>query len=290
MERIVQISGRSVGANHPCLVVAEIGQNHNGDLDRAFAMIHDAQAAGADLVKFQKRTPALCVPLAQQERIRETPWGAMTYLAYRERLEFDTEEFTKIDSHCRDLGIPWFASPWDLPSLEFLLAFDPPCLKVASACLTDLELLEAMRRSGKPIIASTGMSTIGQIRRAVEALGPDRLVLLHCTSTYPCAKEELNLRAVQSLRERYGVPVGYSGHHQGIWDGFAAAVLGACVVEKHFTLDRSAWGTDQAASLEPAGLARMVRYIRNWEAARGDGVKVVYDSERAVMARLRRVP
>lgn len=272
------------------MLVAEIGANHNGDLGTAFGMVQSARAAGADVVKFQKRTVDLCVPESQRAAERETPWGRMTYLDYRRRLEFGPSEYDEINRLCRQRGVDWTASVWDEPSLAFLLRYDPPWIKIPSACLTDIPLLEACRRSGKPVVASTGMSTPAQIKRAVEALGPTRLVLLHCTSTYPCPTEELNLRAITTLRERFLVPVGYSGHHPGIWDGLCAAVVGACVVEKHVTLDRTAFGTDQAASLEPAGFARMARYIRNWEVARGDGVKTVYESELSVLAKLRRVP
>lgn len=288
--RICQIGNRLVGDGYPCLVVAELGQNHNGDLVTALEMIRKAKDSGADLVKLQFRTPSLCIPEEEKTKIRQTPWGEMTYLRYRERLELGPIDVDAINAECHRLGLAWFASPWDLPSLELLLRYDPPCLKVASACLTDLELLEAMRRSSKPVIASTGMSTLDQIDRAVGILGPDRLILLWCTSTYPCSTEELNLAGIGVFRKRFRCPVGYSGHHPGIWDGLCAAVLGAAVVEKHFTLDRTSFGTDQAASLEPAGFARMVRYIRQWETARGDGIKRVYDSERPVMARLRRRP
>lgn len=289
MPPFVEILGQRLGGTAPCLIVAELGANHNGDLGTAIEMMRQAKAAGANLAKFQMRTPRLSIPQAQQDQLRETPWGPMSYLQYRERLEFTQPQWDDLADMARGI-LPWFASPWDLPSLERLLRYDPPCLKVASACLTDLELLTAMRHTGKPIIASTGMSDEAQITRAVSILGPDRLILLHCTSTYPAPANELNLQVMPWLRERFHVPVGFSGHHQGIWDGLCAAVMGACVVEKHFTLDRTAFGTDQAASLEPGGFARMARYIRRWETARGDGIKRVYDSERPVMARLRRVP
>jgi len=290
MPEYVQLGSRRVGPGEPCLIVAEIGTNHNGDVASALRMIQAAKDAGADVVKFQKRTVELCIPPDQQTQERDTPWGRLSYLDYRRRLEFGEAEYDGIAEFCQKIGLTWTASVWDEPSLQFLLTYDPPWIKIPSACLTDIPLLEACRRAGRPVVASTGMSTEAQIKRAVVALGPDRLILLHCTSTYPCAKEELNLSVMGWLRERFRVPVGFSGHHQGIWDGLCAAVLGACVVEKHFTLDRASFGTDQAASLEPAGFARMVRYIRNWEVARGDGVKRVYDSERPILAKLRRVP
>lgn len=290
MPNHVELGGRRVGPGEPCLIVAEIGQNHNGDLVTALEMILKARESGADVVKFQKRTLEVCIPPDQRDQIRATPWGSLSYWEYRNRLEFQEDQYDSIRQFCLEQSIPWTASVWDEPSLAFLLRYDPPWIKIPSACLTDIQLLEACRRSGKPVVASTGMSTPAQITRAVLSLGPDRLVLLHCTSTYPCQIEELNLLTIGTLRERFRVPVGYSGHHSGIWDGLCAAVLGACVIEKHFTLDRSGFGTDQAASLEPAGFARMARYIRNWEAARGDGVKKVYASELPILAKLRRVP
>lgn len=286
----VQLGGRRVGFGESCLLVAELGANHTGNVETALRMIQVAKEAGADVVKFQKRTVDLCIPPEQQGVQRETPWGRMSYLDYRRRLEFGQYEYQAIADVCKLLRVEWTASVWDEPSLVFLLQYDPPWIKIPSACLTDIPLLEACRHSGRPVVASTGMSTIPQIRRAVLALGPDRLVLLQCTSTYPCEAAELNLAAIVTLRNRFRLPVGYSGHHPGIWDGLCAAVLGACVVEKHFTLDRTAFGTDQAASLEPAGFARMARYIRNWEMAEGDGVKLVYDSEQPILAKLRRVP
>ena len=289
MPEYVQLGSRRVGPSEPCLIVAEIGANHNGDVATALRMIRAARDAGADVVKFQKRTVELCIPPEQHTQERDTPWGRMTYLDYRRRLEFGEAEYNSIAELCQMIGVAWTASVWDEPSLAFLLTYDPPWIKVPSACLTDISLLEACRRSGKPVVASTGMSTLAQIKRAVITLGPDRLVLLHCTSTYPCLKEELNLSAIGTLREQFRVPVGYSGHHSGIWDGLCAAVLGACMVEKHFCLDRSSWGSDQSTSLEPSGFARMVRYIRNWETSRGDGVKRIYDSELPVLKRLRRV-
>lgn len=290
MPEHVNLGDHRVGSGEPCLLVAELAANHNGDINTALRMIQAAKDAGANVIKFQKRTVELCIPPNQQAEERDTPWGRMSYLDYRRRLEFGECEYQAIADVCHLLNMPWTASVWDESSLEFLLGFNPPWIKIPSACLTDIALLEACRRSGKPIVASTGMSTMAQIHRAVMALGPDRLVLLHCTSTYPCATDELNLSAIATLRERFCLPTGYSGHHPGIWDGLCAAVLGACVVEKHFTLDRAAFGTDQAASLEPAGFARMVRYIRNWEQARGDGIKRVYDSEQPILAKLRRVP
>jgi sialic acid synthase SpsE len=213
----------------------------------------------------------------------------MTYLEYKERIEFGVEEFTAIDTHCRDAGIVWFASPWDVPSVEFLESFNTPVFKVASACLTDDDLLRAVRATGKPVIMSTGMSTLEEIDHAVSLLDREHLILGQATSTYPCKPEELNLRAIQSLRERYGVPVGYSGHETGLQTTVATVALGAVFIERHITLDRSMWGTDHAASVEPQGLSRLVRDIRTIEKALGDGNKRLYDSEVSIKKKLRRV-
>jgi N-acetylneuraminate synthase len=211
-------------------------------------------------------------------------------MEYRRRVEFGAEEYREIDRYARDHRMPWFASCWDVPSVDFMAAFDPPCFKIASAVLTDDALLRRHRAAGKPLVVSTGMSTIEQIDHAVEVLGKEDLILLHCTSTYPAKIEELNLLAIPALRKRYGVPVGYSGHEVGLAPSLAAAVLGACFVERHITLDRAMWGSDQAASVEPHGFARLVRDIHGTRTAMGDGVKRVYESEKPLIKRLRRIP
>lgn len=285
----VQIGDRWVGDGEPCYIVAEVGINHNGDVDIARQLIATAQRYGCDAVKFQKRTPEVCVPLEQRSVMRETPWGIMTYLEYRHRMEFDRDGYTEIDCYSRKQGLAWFASCWDEASVDFIEQFDPPCYKIASACLTDDALLRHHRRYGRPIILSTGMSTVEQIDHAVDVLGTGDLILMHSTSSYPAKFEELNLRCIGLLRERYGVPVGYSGHEVGLVPTVAAAVLGACMVERHVTLDRAMWGSDQAASIEPPGLQRLVRDIRAVETSLGDGVKRVYESELPLIQRLRRV-
>jgi N-acetylneuraminate synthase len=284
----VSFGNRSVGAGQPVYVVADVGINHNGDVDLAKRLIDAAAAAGCDAVKFQKRTPELSTPPAQRDVPRETPWGVLPYIEYRSRLELGESDYRAIDAHCRELGIDWFASCWDEPSVDLIAAFDRPVYKIASPCLTDDELLRYHRRLGKPLILSTGMSSLEEIDHAVEVLGRDELVLLQCTSTYPAAVEELNLRAVATLAERFGVPVGYSGHEVGLAPSVAAVAVGACLVERHITLDRAMWGSDQAASVEPQGMARLVRDIRVVEAALSDGVKRVYDSELAKREQLRR--
>jgi N-acetylneuraminate synthase len=288
--RLRRLGDRQVGPGEPVYVIGEIGINHNGELANAIALIDAAKAAGMDAVKFQKRTPEICTPRDQWDIERDTPWGRMTYIEYRHRVEFGEQEYRTIDEYCREVGIDWFASPWDVPSVEFLNQFNPPAHKIASASLTDDELLRAARASGRTVILSTGMSTPDQIRHAVEVLGSRNVVLLHANSTYPAPPEQLNLRVINSLMAGYpNVPVGYSGHEVGLQSTLAAVALGACMIERHITLDRAMWGSDQSASVEPEGMRRLVRDIRVLEAALGDGVKKVYPGELAAMKKLRRV-
>ncbi len=288
--RLRRLGDRLLGPGHPVYVVGEIGINHNGELKNALALIDIARDAGLDAVKFQKRTPEVCTPRDQWDIERDTPWGRMTYIDYRHRVEFGEAEYRVIDEHCREVGIDWFASPWDVESVDFLSAFNVPAHKVASACLTDDQLLRALRATGKTVILSTGMSTPEQIRHAVEVLGSRNIVLCHATSTYPAAPAELNLRMINTLMTEYpNVPIGYSGHETGLQTTVAAVALGAVMVERHITLDRAMWGSDQAASVEPGGLSRLVRDIRVVEDALGDGVKRIYPGELTAMKKLRRV-
>jgi N-acetylneuraminate synthase len=289
MTREMTLGNRKVGDGHPTYVVAEIGINHNGDLDIAKKLILAAKASGVDAVKFQKRTPELCVPPDQRGQMRETPWGYITYLDYRYKVEFGEVEYREIDRYCKEVGIDWFASAWDEPSVDFLEQFSPVAYKVPSASLTDHNLLRHMRATGRPIILSTGMSTMEQIRAGVKVVGTDNLTITHATSTYPCEPDELNLRMVETLRSEFPCPIGYSGHEVGLVPSVVAVAMGACMVERHLTLDRAMWGTDQAASVEPGGFERLVKYIRVTEQALGDGVKKVYDSELSSMRKLRRV-
>ena len=289
MTREVQIGNRWVGDGHPTYIVAEIGINHSGDLETARRLIDAAVHAGVDAVKLQKRTPELCVPPDQQTQMRDTPWGYITYLEYRHHVEFGREAYAAIDVHCREKEVDWFVSVWDEPSVDFMETFDPPCYKIPSAALTDESLLRRLRQTGRPLILSTGMSTMEQIERAVAMLDRSRLLLTHATSSYPCEPEELNLRAIETLRRKFEVPVGYSGHEVGLIPSAVAVALGACLVERHITLDRALWGSDQAASVEPGGFERLVKYIRVTELALGDGVKRVYDSEVPSLRKLRRV-
>ena len=290
MTREVKLGNRMVGDGHPAFVIAEIGINHNGDLRIAKQMIDAAVHARADAVKFQKRTPDVATPLEQQNQMRETPWGYITYLDYRYRVEFNEEQYCEIDRYCREKGIAWLVSIWDEPSVDFMEKFDTPAYKIPSASLTDSKLIRRARATGRPLVLSTGMSTMEQIRRGVEAAGEENLVLMHCTSTYPCEPEELNLKMIETLRGEFpNIPVGYSGHEVGLVPSAVAVAFGACMVERHLTLDRAMWGSDQAASVEPGGFERLVKYIRVTEAALGDGVKRVYASEQSSLKRLRRV-
>jgi len=284
----VKIGNKLVGAGQPCYVIAEIGINHNGDVDLAKRLISVAVAAGCDAVKFQKRTVDVVYTAKELATPRPNPFGE-TNGDLKHGLEFDYEDFAEIDAFCKSIKIPWFVSPWDEGSVDFMEQFDTPVYKVASASLTDDNLLKHIRKTGKPVIASTGMSTYDEIDHAVAVLGTDDLILMHTTSTYPAKYEQLNLRAIPTMAERYHLPIGYSGHETGIPTSVAAAALGACCVERHITMDRAMWGSDQAASLEPNGIGRLVRDIRLCEQSMGDGVKRVYDEEIPVMKKLRRV-
>ena len=287
---VVQIGGRRVGEGEPVFIIAEIGINHNGSIELAKKLIDAAVLSGCDAVKFQKRTPEVCVPRDQWDIERDTPWGRMTYLKYRYKVEFGKKEYDDIARHCASRSILWFASCWDEPSVEFMQHYDPPCYKAASACLTDVSLLLKKRQTGKPLIISTGMSTIGEIQYAIDMIGKENLLLAHATSTYPCPPEQLNLKMIQSLKRYYpSVPIGYSGHETGLATTWAAVSLGATFVERHITLDRAMWGSDQAASIEVGGLMRLVQNIRDIEKALGDGKKRVYPDEIKQRNKLRRV-
>ena len=288
MNTNLTVGSTEIGKNRPVYIIAEIGINHNGDIAIAKQLMDVAAQSGCNAVKFQKRTPAICGPEEQKLQMRETPWGTMTYLEYKERTEFGQSEYEQIDAYAKKLDIHWFASPWDLPSVDFLLGFSPVCIKVASASLTDTALLSKIAATKVPLILSTGMSTMDEIESAVALISNTQFGLAHATSTYPCQPTELNLRMIQTLDSKFKVPVGYSGHETGLATTVAAVAMGATFIERHITLDRSMWGTDHSASVEPTGLDRLVRDIRNTEAALGNGVKCVFDSELPVKARLRR--
>lgn len=287
--KTTKIGSRKIGPKHPSFIVAEIGLNHNGDLKLAKKLIDVAAKVGVDAVKFQKRTPDICVPEEQKSIQRETPWGTMTYLEYRKRIEFGEKEYRIIDKYCKKMGIEWFASPWDEESVDFLEKFKVPVYKIPSACLTDDELLKRVKQTRKLVILSTGMSTTKEIDHAMKILGQNNTVILHCNSTYPAPYEDLNLKMIHTYKKRYPRSiVGYSGHETGLSPTLVAVVMGAHMVERHITLDRAMWGSDHAASLEPKGLETLVRDIRRFEIALGDGIKRVYKSELPIKKKLRR--
>lgn len=289
-KREIKVGARLIGEDYPVFVIAEIGINHNGSVEIAKKIIAGAKHAGCDAVKFQKRTPEICTPKDQWNIERDTPWGRMTYIDYRHKVEFSYEEYSEIDKYCKEIGMVWFASCWDEPSVDFIEQFNPPIYKTASAVLTDFSLLKKHKALNKPIMMSSGMSTMEQIDEAVSLLDRNNLLIAHATSAYPCKNEELNLKMIETLKSKYsGIPIGYSGHEVGLAPTWAAVALGACFVERHITLDRSMWGTDQAASVEIGGMERLVSSIRDIEAALGDGVKKVYDSELGQIKKLRRI-
>jgi len=284
----VKIGSSIVGDGAPCYVVGEIGINHNGDLGIAKRLIDVSAIAGANAVKFQKRTVDVVYSAEELSRPRESPFGA-TNGDLKRGLEFGADQYRNIDRYCAEKGMAWFASCWDEASVDFMEQFAPPAYKIASASLTDDNLLRHHRRTGRPLIVSTGMSSLAQVDHAVSVLGTENLILLHTTSAYPAKIADLNLKMIPALRERFGVPVGYSGHEVGLASSFAAVALGACMVERHITLDRAMWGSDQAASVEPQGLMKLIRDIRVIEDSLGDGVKKITADEVPIMKKLRRV-
>ena len=291
----IKIGDYLVGLGQPVFIIGEIGINHNGSLETAKRLIDGAIFAGCDAVKFQKRTPELCVPYDQWYIERDTPWGRMSYIDYKYKIEFEAADYAEIDRYCRRRGILWFASCWDEKSVDFIEQFDPPLYKAASAALTDLPLLGKMQETGKPLMISTGMSEMEEIERAISylssaKLGRSKLLVAHATSAYPCALEELNLRMIQTLQYYYpDIPIGYSGHEVGLAPSWAAVALGATFIERHITLDRAMWGSDQAASVEIMGLHQLIRNIRDIEKSLGDGIKRVYPSELKSRQKLRRI-
>lgn len=288
--RSIQVGKNIIGDGHPVLVIAEIGINHNGSLEIAKKLIDGAKVTGCDAVKFQKRTPEICVPKDQWYVERDTPWGRMTYIDYRHKVEFSKDDYSVIDKYCKEKDIVWFASCWDEEAVDFIEQFDVPFYKTASASLTDTNLLIKHKQINKPIIVSTGMSTMEEIETAEKIFEKKNILIAHSTSAYPCANEELNLSVITTLRNKYPtIPIGYSGHETGLAPTWAAVALGASFVERHITLDRAMWGSDQAASVEINGFNRLIRNIRDIEIALGDGVKKVYASELSQKTKLRRV-
>jgi len=289
-KREIKVGARFVGDGHSVFIIGEIGINHNGDVEIAKKIIAGAKHAGCDAVKFQKRTPEICTPKDQWNIERDTPWGRMTYIDYRHKVEFGEKEYSAIDKYCKEIGMTWFASCWDEEAVDFIEQFNPPLYKTASASLTDFSLLEKHKKLNKPIMMSTGMSTIEQIDKAVSFMDKNNLMIAHATSAYPCKNEELNLKMIETLKQKYtDIPIGYSGHEVGLAPTWAAVALGACFVERHITLDRAMWGTDQAASVEVGGMERLVGNIRDIEKSLGDGIKKIYDSELGQIKKLRRI-
>lgn len=288
MRKTVKVGNVVIGDNHPCFVIGEIGINHNGSVELAKKLINLAHFFGCDAVKFQKRTVEDVYTKEELETPRQSVFGE-TNGDLKHGLEFGIEEYKQIDKHCKDLGILWFASCWDKKSVDFMEQFDICAYKIPSALITDIELLKYTKSKNKPILISTGMSTIDEIDKAIDVVGTDNTVIYHCTSTYPSKNSELNLNVIKTFREKYDCPIGYSGHEKGVVSSVIAVVLGANSVERHITLDRTLWGSDQAASLEPEGLRKMVRDIRNLDDFLGDGIKKVYDSEIPIKKKLRKV-
>jgi N-acetylneuraminate synthase len=273
----------------PTYFIAEIGINHNGDMEICKQLIDAAVDAGCDAVKFQKRVPEIAVPEHYKNIMRETPWGEITYLNYKKKIEFWEEEFNEIDKYCKGKGIIWFASVWDIPSIEFIERYDTPCYKIPSASLTDSKLLRALKATGRPIIISSGMSTAEETKRAMEILGEDNVILMQCTSTYPCKDKDFDINVVNTYREEYDCPIGFSGHEPGFLDAVIATSIGACIVEKHITMDHSMWGTDQAASLDPNQLKECVKSIKRINIMLGGHEKKVHEAEQSTKDKLRKV-
>jgi len=273
----------------PTYIIAEIGINHNGSLAVAKKLIDIAAVAGCDAVKFQKRNPDVCVPEHQKGLSRETPWGTMPYIEYKYRMEFNKEEYDEIDEYCRDKGIAWSASPWDMDSLEFLRQYTLPFIKIPSAMITNETLMRASAKMGIKVIFSAGMSTLEETDQAVQWMGEEgaEFALLHCNSAYPAPLEDLNLSCIQTLKERYDCEVGYSGHEFRLGTTVASVYLGATILERHITLDRTMWGSDHLASVEPQGLIKLVKGVRELETAHGDGIKKVTEGELASRKKLR---
>ena len=285
-----RINNKVIDKNSDSYFIGEVGINHNGDIDLAKKIILEAKNAGFSAVKFQKRNPEISTPDEMKNKLRDTPWGEMTYIDYKFKVEFNKKEYDLINSFCKEIEIDWFASCWDVESLNFILNYNPPCLKIASASITNKNLLNAHKDANLPIIMSTGMSTIEEINKAYNVLSNCELAIMHTTSTYPCPPEELNLSMIKTLQNLFpNNVIGYSGHESGLSTTIAASVLGAKIIERHITINRALWGTDQAASLEPIGMQRLVGSINKINLSLGDGVKKVYPSEMPIKEKLRNV-
>jgi N-acetylneuraminate synthase len=277
------------GVNVRPILIGEIGVNHNGSLATALEMIDMAVENGCDLVKFQKRNPDICVPENKKPEMRETPWGYISYLEYKHKIEFGESEFKVIEKHCENIGIPWSASAWDLESQNFLKDYKIGFNKVASAMNTNVPLLNKIASEGKLTFLSTGMAEIQDIDLCVKIFEEKNcpIILLHTVSTYPASETELNLRNISMLKDRYSLPVGYSGHEASVSPSIIAAALGAVVIERHVTLDRSMWGTDQSASLEPQGLKYLSSVLGKIQIVLGSEKKSFLESEKKAAKNLR---
>ena len=278
---------KKITKNHT-FFIAEIGLNHNGNLNHALKLIEAAKLAGCDAVKFQKRTPKICVPKDQWNIIKDTPWGMLKYIDYKKKIEFGKKEYDEIDKFCKKNKILWSVSCWDIESVKFIKKYKLKFLKIASACITDKLLLKEIKKTKKPVIISTGMSTEKEIQSAINILSQKNLAVLHCNSSYPALNKELNLRYITKLTKKYkNSIIGYSGHEMNLTSSVAAVVLGAKIVERHITLDKSQWGTDQKASIEPLGFARLIKDVRTVEDSLGRPIKKIYPEEQKIMKKLR---
>ncbi|MBN2406665.1 MAG: N-acetylneuraminate synthase family protein [Elusimicrobia bacterium] len=269
-------------------IIAELGINHNGDINIAKELINIAKRNGCDAVKFQKRTIDVVYTKEMLDHYRESPWGT-TQRAQKEGLEFGKKQYDEIDRYCKEIGIEWFASAWDIASLEFLRQYNLKYNKIASTMLTHMEFVEAVAAEGKKTFIATGMSTLEDIDRVVDVFKKKKcpFVLMHCVSVYPAADDELNLSCIKTLKDRYKCEVGYSGHETGILASVLAVTMGAVAIERHITVNRTMYGSDQAASLEEHGLHYVVRDIRRLPMLLGDGKKVFGEKERKVANKLR---
>lgn len=288
--KTINVGEYEIGYGKKVFMIAEIGINHNGSIEIAKKLIDASYACNYDCVKFQKRTPDIAVPEHQKSVMRDTPWGKMTYLEYKKKIEFEKPHFDYIDKYCHEKPILWSSSVWDMPSLEFLCKYDTPLIKIPSALLTDLELLTETCKTGKVVVLSTGMSTVEEIDKAVNILEKHTngdYVIMHTNSSYPSPHEELNLSVIPFLMERYKCLVGYSGHEYDLEPSVVSVVLGACMVERHITLDHDMWGTDQHASLEVHGMDLLNKRIEHIHVMMGDGVKRVTEKELEIRKKLR---
>jgi len=282
---IVELNRKQVGPLQPCYLIAEIGINHNGDIDLAKKLILQAKEAGFDVVKFQKRVPELCVPKSKRDEVRVTPWGNISYFSYKEKIEFSKKEYDEIDNFCRNIGIDWAASAWDVESVKFLSKYDNPFIKIPSDKSKDLRFIEAVAETGMPVIISCGGTSIDDLEEAFKILDKKKTILLQCTSQYPTPTDRLNLSAIKFLEQRFKLNVGLSSHHTSPTMAAMAAAYGAKVIEVHVTLDRAMWGTDQAMSLELRGMHLLCKNVRDFYLALGSAEKTLYEEEVSTLSR-----